>query len=93
MTLRCTIDIETSNLEHLIGLLSPTMPTPVVSAYKTMHEALEAVCFELATGRLERKTIPAIKRVREMTGAGLREAKDAVETLDASYLFGRVGIP
>ena len=43
---------------------------------------------ELLSLLAQKQLIPAIKRYRELTGAGLKESKDAVEALQRSLLRG-----
>jgi len=91
--IRCTIDIEASDVNDLKRIIGPLPPVPPPVARPGEREALQIVCFELATNRFRRNKIEAIKRTRELTGFGLKEAKDAVETLDCVYLFGSNVLP
>jgi len=61
---------------YMLGRAAPR--APVVPPAPPDPEALEAIRPVLA----ERGKIAAIKAYRERTGVGLKDAKDAVETLE-----------
>ena len=61
---------------YMLGSAAPR--APAVPPVPPDPEALEAVRPVLA----ERGKIAAIKAYRELTGVGLKDAKDAVETLE-----------
>jgi hypothetical protein len=92
---RCNIELETEDVSDMGQLLSLLKPRPLVPPleptpqFKGTQAALETVCYELCTGRLERArgAILAIKRLRELTGLSLKESKEAIETLDWAFLF------
>ncbi len=71
-------EIVRGSLAQIQELFRPPAPVPV-SAYLTSQDALKLVAFELCTGCLPRSMIAMIKRYREITGANLKDAKDAVE--------------
>ena len=63
-----------ARLERRVGAIAAHVGLPPEPVPAGMDEVLAL----LADGR----KIPAIKRYREVTGAGLREAKDAVDEID-----------
>jgi ribosomal protein L7/L12 len=90
MSIRCSIDIEVSDMDRLREVLSLRPPVPPPMARPSTEEALARVCYLICKGQHKRDFISAIKTVRELTGLGLKEAKDAVETLDRPVTFGCV---
>lgn len=87
--IKCTIDIEANDVPHLRRLLEGP-PLPVINpafARMTATEALERVCCLMCKGQHPRSLIPVIKTIRELTGLGLKDAKDLVETLDVRFVF------